>query len=279
MPAKKTGKEVADFDAELAAMAEQSSTLTNSSAGGKFFSTSGGILKFDDTPLPDNQMCVIIAAHCLENVYYEDDYDPGQVSPPTCFAFCKDPANIKTFGPPEDMDDAFERQSDTCHDCWANEFGSASKGKGKACSNRRRLAVLPAGTYDKDGDLELYDDAEHFASCEEAYLKVPVMSGKRFDNYLKQIADQMRKPLFAVYTRVYLEPDPKSQFTVNFELIEEIEDKDMLRSLMARYKSLHEEIDFPYAPPSEEEEEKPKPRAAANKKLTKGGGTRGRRKK
>lgn len=279
MPAKKnTGKEVVDFNAKLAEMAAKSSTLTNSTGGGKFFSTSAGVLKFDDSPLPGNQMAVIVIGHCLENVYYEGDYDPQAISPPTCFAFCKDPDLINEFGPPDDMDEAFEAQNDTCKGCWANEFGSAAKGKGKACSNRRRLALLPAGTYDKNGELELFDELEHYTECEEAYLKLPVMSGKGFDNYLKQVANQVGKPLFAVFTRIYLEPDPKSQFRVNFELIEDIDDEEWLQALFARYETIMEGIDFPYAPPSEEEEQ-PKAKAAASKKLTKRGGAAARGRK
>jgi hypothetical protein len=268
---KKTGTELVDYDAELAQYASKAATLTNSTGGGKFFSMQAGVLKFDDVPLPGNQMAVIVAAHALENVYYDQDFTPGTVVPPKCFAFCKDADDIADMAPHArvDEDDYFERQDDKCAGCWANEFGSASKGKGKACSNRRRLALLPAGTYDKAGNLELYDDVDHFSGCEEAYLKVPVMSGKLFDNYLKEVADQLNKPLFAVYTRVYLEPDARSQFAVKFELIEPVEDREVIRSLIERHKKLHEAIDFPYNPPSEEDE-KPKPKAAANKKLTGG---------
>lgn len=272
---KKTGTEVANYDEELAALAGQSATLTDSGGGGQFFSTRAGVLQFDDTPLPGNQACVIVAAWCLENVYYEGAFDPDNRTPPTCFAFCKNPDEKDEMGPHEkvDEDDAFERQADTCSVCPKNEWGSAETGRGKACSNRRRLALLPAGTYKSAGrnggfDLELIEDEEHFRTADAGYLKIPVMSGKGFDNYVKDVAEQFKRPLFGVYTRVYLTPDPKSQFKVNFELIEPVTDNAVLGALMERFRRLNDEIDFPYIP-FEEEEEAAKPRSAsANKKLT-----------
>lgn len=277
---KTTGTEVTNYDEELAKMAGASATLTNSGGGGRFFSTRAGVLQFDDVSLPGNQMAVIIGSWCLENVYYDTDFDPDNRTPPTCFAFCKDPSKKDEMGPdPEQLkDDAFDMQATQCSDCWANEWQSAAKGRGKACGNRRRLACLPAGTYSgkSHDELELIDDADHFRTCEEAFLKVPVTSGKGFDAYVRDIAEQFQKPLFAVYTRVFLTPDSKSQFKVNFELIEPVDDA-LIPTLMDRYRKLQETIDFPYVPFEEEEEEKPARRASAGKKLTgKGGAAKGR---
>lgn len=276
---KKTGTAVTNYDEELAKLAGGAAALTSSGGGGRFFSTRAGVLQFDDAPLPGNQMCVIVAAWCLENVYYDSDFDPDSRTPPACFAFCKNPDEKDEMAPnPEHLkDDVFDQQSEECADCPQNEWGSAAKGRGKACSNRRRLALLPAGTYTSAGrgggfELELFDDADHFASADAAFLKVPVMSGKGFDSYVRDVADQLKKPLFAVYTRVSVVPDPKSQFKVNFELIEPV-GSDLVPTLMARYKKLHEEIDFPYAKFEEAEEEKPAARSAS-KKLTKPKGRR-----
>lgn len=275
--AKKPSTAVTNYDEELAKLAGQSATLTDSGGGGRFFSTRAGVLQFDDSPLPGNQMCVIIAAWCLENVYYTEAFDADNRAPPTCFAFCKNPDEKEEMGPnPEHFkDDMFEMQNDTCEGCEQNEWGSNPKGRGKACSNRRRLACLPAGTYTSAGrnggyELELFEDAEHFATADVAYLKVPVMSGKGFDNYVRDVAEQLKKPLFAVYTRVWLSPDPKSQFKVNFELIEPVSD-EMIPALLARYKKLHDEIDFPYVKFESDDEPAAKP---AGKKLTKGKGRR-----
>lgn len=271
---------VANYDEELARLAGQSATLTNDTGGGRFFSTRAGVLQFDDTPLPGNQVCAIVASWCLENVFYDGAFDPDNRTPPTCFAFCKNPEEKEEMGPPEivDKEDVFTRQSDECKDCPQNEWGSASQGRGKACSNRRRLAILPAGTYKPLGrtgghELEIIDDEEHFRTAEPGFLKIPVMSGKGFDNYVKDVAEQFKRPLFAVYTRIYLTPDPKSQFKVNFELIEPV-DNALLGVLIERHKRIQEDIDFPYTPFTEEEAPQQGRSAAADKKLTKPRGKR-----
>jgi len=275
MAAKKPGTQVANYDDELAKLAGKSATLTDSGGGGRFFSTRAGVLQFDDAALPGNQMAVIIGAWCLENVYYAEAFDADNRTPPTCFAFCKNPEEKDEMAPHEavDKEDAFERQSDTCKPCPQNEWGSAERGRGKACSNRRRLACLPAGTYTSAGrgggfELSLIDDPEHFRTCEEAFLKVPVMSGKGFDAYVRDIAEQFNKPLFAVYTRIYMTPDPKSQFKTNFELIEPVSD-ELIPALMERYRKLHESIDFPYVVFEAEDDVARKP-TASSKKLTRG---------
>lgn len=280
-PAPAKGTAVANYDEELARLAGQSAHLTNSEGGGRFFSTKAGVLQFDDAAMPGNQMCAIIASWCLENVFYDGPYDPDNRAPPTCFAFCKDPDEKDDMGPPEivDKEEVFERQSDVCKDCPKNEWGSAAQGRGKACGNRRRLALIPAGTYRSMGrnggyELDLIEDEEHFRMAEEAFLKVPVMSGKGFDAYVKDVAEQLKRPLFAVYTRIYLTPDPKSQFKVNFELIEPV-DNSMIPALMERHRKSYEGIDFPYTP-FQEEEQDTKRTASASKKLTRGG-AKGRR--
>lgn len=272
---KKPTTAVANYDEELARLAGASTTLTDSGGGGKFFSTQAGVLQFDDVPLPGNQMCVIIGAWCLENVYYDGAYDAQNRTPPKCFAFCKNPDEKDEMAPHEKVDeeDDFERQADSCAECPKNEWGSAERGRGKACSNRRRLALLTGGIYKPAGrgayELEIIEDAEHFATTDEAYLKLPVTSGKAFDAYVREIAEQFRKPLFAVYTRIYLTPDPKSQFKVNFELLDEVP-QELIPALLDRYKKLHENIDFPYIPFQEDDDDKPAARQSSAKKLTRG---------
>jgi hypothetical protein len=182
------------------------------------------------------------------------------------------------MGPPKEVDeyDEFERQNDICKTCWANEWGSAERGKGKACSNRRRLALIPAGTYTpvKGGgfELEVEEDAAHYQSTDVAYMKLPVMSVKGFAAYLKQVAEQFKRPLHGVLTRIYVEPDPKSQFRVKFELIEVIEDADIMPVLMQRNKAVRDEIEFPYIPRSDDDEpeqKQPQRAAKSNAKLRK----------
>lgn len=253
---------LANWQEELAAQAKVAvaSEDTAATGGGRFFSTRAGVLSFDEAQLPGNQMACVIVDSIMENVYYEEKFDPDSKQPPTCYAFGRD---ADTMEPHEEVDkhEEFTRQSDLCKNCPQNEWGSADTGRGKACSNRRRLALIPAGTYRTLGkgggfELELEEDASHYANAELAYLKLPVMSVKGFASYLKQVAEQFGRPLHGVLTRIWLEPDPKSQFRIKFELIENAPD-DIIPVLMARHKAAMAEIEFPYIPRADDEEAKP----------------------
>lgn len=266
------GTALANWEEELAKQAQVAvqDESTAATGGGRFFSTRAGVLTYDDAKLPGNQMAVVILDSIMENVYYEGKFDPEQKTPPTCFAFGRD---ADTMEPHEEVDkhEEFTRQSDLCADCIRNEWGSAETGKGKACSNRRRLSLIPAGTYIPQGrgggfELELEDDESVLAKAEAGYLKLPVMSVKGYAAYMKQVAEQFRRPLHAVVTRVWLEPDPKSQFRVNFELIDTVPDH-MIPVVMARHNAASKEIDFPYIPRAADEEGEGQKPAKANNKL------------
>ena len=115
---KKTGTEVANWEKELAESAREQVQSEDTAAlgGGRFFSIRAGQLSIDDAPLPGNQMAVVILDSIMENVYYEEGFDPDVRTPPTCFAFGRD---AETMGPPDEVDkhDEFTRQSDLCKDC------------------------------------------------------------------------------------------------------------------------------------------------------------------
>jgi hypothetical protein len=56
-----------------------------------------------------------------------------------------------------------------------------------------------------------------------------------------------------VITRVYLEPDPKSQFRVKFEMMDLLP-PELFPIIMARYEEASAGIIFGYPPPSGEAE-------------------------
>lgn len=259
-PKKEPGTEIVDWEAQMAAEAELAAGAQRAaSGGGKFFSMKAGVLSFDGNPMPGNQMAVIILADILENSWYEGAYDPSTPASPKCFAFAHHEEALEPHSA-VDNEDYFERQHDVCSGCPRNEWGSAQTGKGKDCKNVQRLSVIPAGQYKAKGsgrnqtfELEMYDDETHFAKAEEAFLKLPVMSVKHYAAYVKQLAADVRRPPYAVVTNVFLEPDPKSQFKVSFELIDVV-DKDLLSVVNSRHKKAKAAIDFPYSPPREEED-------------------------
>jgi hypothetical protein len=121
------------------------------------------------------------------------------------------------------------------------------------------MALLPAGYFipkkkSKDFDAEIIEDRDHYESADIAYIKLPVTSVKDYARYVNQLSSQYRLPPMAVITRVYLEPDPKTQFRVKFELIQELPE-DVLDTILERHEEAKANIIFGYAPPSPEARE------------------------
>ncbi len=207
--------------------------------GGNFLSTKGGVLTFNEQAMPGNQAVVVVVDSVRENTYYPAKFDPDLPMPPTCFAFGR---NKDLMAPHPSMAsrlDYFQPQHQECAGCPMNEWGSADTGRGKACQNRRRLSLLPAGYYSpkkgsRDFDLDLFTDETAFQTGDVAYLRLPVTSVAEWSKYVNQVAASLQRPPYGVVTRVYVEPDPKSQYKVRFEMIEQVSD-DLARIVMARH--------------------------------------------
>ena len=251
-----TGTQLTTYNEEWAKQA-QSYAEQEQMAGGTFLSTRGGTLSFGEETLPGNQACVIILDAVKENTFYANEFDPDQRAAPTCYAFGR---GLEELAPHPSMQTApeyFVPQSMECKTCPWNEWGSADKGRGKACQNRRRLALVPAGYYQakhrsRDFDLHLFDDPKHFQQAEVAFIKLPVLSVKNWSKYVTQLDAQLHRPPHGVITRIYLEPDPKSQYKVNFELIEEVPDS-LFNVIMARHEEATKAVIQGYQPPQEDD--------------------------
>ena len=211
-----------NYDEELARMAQAAAGMEASAGGGTFFSLRGGILSLNEQAIPGNQMAVVVLDHNLLNVYYGDKYDPDSPQPPTCYAIGTDEA---TMGPHKDVVARNQGQNETCAGCPMNAWASADTGRGKACRNTRRLAMVPAGELTRDGRFTPFTDEEHFKTAPIAGLTLPVTSVKGWANQVKTVANAMKLPPLGVMMRVSTEPDPKTQFKVKFELLGEVPKK------------------------------------------------------
>lgn len=273
MAKKPTGTEVVDWEAEMKQQAVVAAAAQRSGGGGgNFFSLKAGVLTFGDNPMPGNQMGVIILADIMENSWYDGPYDPTTPTSPKCFAFGHEEADME---PHEavDNDAYFDRQHPQCSGCPHAEWGSAPIGKGKACKNVMRLALIPAGQYKGTGkgrnqtfEFEPYDDPEHFRRAEVAFLKIPVTSVNGYAKYVKQLAADLNRPPHGVVTLIYLEAHPKYQFQVKFELMDTV-DKELLPIIMPRHKAELVSIGFPYQPPQDEDDSQDNAPARSNNKL------------
>lgn len=248
---KPTTTAIVKWEEELAKQAEVSAGMEANTGGGQFFSVKSGILQWQDAPVVGNQMAVVIVDAIMENVYYEGKYDPDTPQGPVCFAFGRDE---KSMAPHSVVVEAGNQQcgaSGLCEGCDMNQWASADTGKGKACRNTRRLAMIPAGNFTKSGDLELYDDPDHFEKAQIGFMKLPVTSVKGYASFVKQVAATLRRPPHGIVTRVSVVPDAKTQFKVLFEAIENV-DNSLMPAIMKRHEEAKATIDFPYTPVEDE---------------------------
>jgi hypothetical protein len=258
--ARKKTTAMAQWDRELAELANEAADQEAGTGGGSFFSLRGGQLTFDGAPVPGNEMAVVVLDSVMENVYFEGDFDPDNPAGPKCYAYAREESALK---PHEAVKSP---QSEQCSDCPHNQWGTADRGRGKACKNRRRLGVLSGGTITR-GDVELEEDPDHFARAELGILPLPPTSLNSWGAYVKSLAVTKRPPL-AVYTRVSVVADPKTQFKVQFELIQTVPN-EIVAVLLKRNKELRETngLDFPY--PEREEVSAPAPKKGTRRKTTK----------
>ena len=230
-----------NWDEELAKQAQVAAGMEESVATGQFFGLKGGLLTWNDSPIPGNQMAVIIIDHILENVYYDGRFDPDTPQAPTCFAFGRDD---KTMAPHKVVMEAGANKDSECSECELNQWGSADTGRGKACRNVRRLAMIPAGTLD-GSKFKMFDDAAHFENASIGYMKLPVTSVKGYAGFVKQVAAALKRPPHGIITKVSVVSDPSTQFKVIFEPLMEVPN-ELMRTIMKRNEEVRAVIEFPY---------------------------------
>lgn len=262
---KKTGTEMVKWDEELAKYADQSAAAeANAGTGLRSFSLRAGVLSIDDNPMPNNEMAVIVLDHIFENTFYLEEYDPDNPTPPSAYALGRDEAELRWHEDsiPE-LEDGEKIAGELCSESSINQWGSADKGRGKACRNLRRLLMIPAGTINKKtGEFEMIDDEEHYATVKPAFMKLPPTSTTNWSNYVKQLAGSLRKPPFVIATRIKVVPDQKSQFKVTFEALEEMPE-ELFNVLLKRHKEAEQLIMQPYDMSERDEpREKPQRRGA-----------------
>lgn len=148
-------------------------------------------------------MDVVILDFVARNVYYEGAYDADSIQPPNCFA----QGFAKNGGAPQsDMlvpnPQAQDIQAASCAVCPLNAFKTGRNGKGKACQNRRILAVLPPDSTKPEDDLWL--------------LNLSPSSLQDFDNYVDALRTLHGLPPVAFVTELRLKPAGAS-VAVTFE--------------------------------------------------------------
>jgi len=218
---------------------------------GKFMSFKSGVMSANDTPLPGNSIDCIIIGSCHERTFYSKPYNPNVITSPDCYAFgvADEEGLVPEMLPHADV---AKPMHTSCTGCPMDEWKSDIQGgRGKGCKEIRRLAILP---------LDSLKDPSKILGTAEMYARVPVMSVVKWAAYTHLLAAHKTAP-FAVVSRMFLLPDARSQFTVNFELKAKITDDDVLSALWNKHVLVQQGINFPYEAITE-----PEPAPAPGKK-------------
>lgn len=248
--------EVVNYQERFAEMAQQArETERVPTGGGRFMSTKSGVLSFNDEAMPGNQVAAIILSSAFENTYYEQAWSPGSLDSPACYALGFQEEELGPHPAMQDDPDHFTPQAESCASCPMSEWGSSRTGRGKACQQRRRLYMVPAGFYSQAAnggwELDVFDDPADLVDLTPALLKVPVTSTKNWAKYVHEISREFQRPPAGVITRVYLEPDAKSQFQVKFSVVDLVPN-EMLDTVFSLIEQAEREVTRPYYHSEEE---------------------------
>lgn len=225
------GQAMVKWDEKFAALAKKSTKIAdNFAGGGNFVKLQGGQLQYQGAVVPGNEMDVVVIDHILLNLFYEGRFDSDNPTSPVCFAFGEDAKEMR----PHEKSLKPQDDGNGCSECPNNEWGSADTGRGKACKNSARLALISRG------------DLEDVANAEVAYLQLPVTSTKLWAGHVRSVDETFKRPPLGVITNVKVVPDKDTQFKVQFKTVELIEDSDVIAALFERYEKVTKEIDFPY---------------------------------
>jgi len=210
---KSTKKEVAlpaDWERQMAADAKEEYQEESKVSGGSIVTLSTKDKRFSlgDDDL-GNEIDVVVADSAFEHAYYDRPYDEDNPSPPACFAIGKVEKDLVPHP------DSPVPQHENCKDCPWNEFESAAVGKGKACKNKRRLALFAHG-----------DDG--LSTEQMVILPIAPTGLKNYAIYAKGVNAKLKRPTYAVVTTMGFS-DKKSYPIVTHKMHSVLEKDDVGR--------------------------------------------------
>lgn len=193
---------------------------------GVYLSFKSGVMSINDVPVPGNRMPIIVLDSVFENKYYEGRYNPNKIVSPTCWAIAREDSEL---APNKELVD--DQQSIKCEGCERNEWGSdPDGGRGKACKNTRRVAIIHADAL-KGGPAAI-------KKADVIVFSPPVTSVKNYSAFANQVATVLKVPPLAIEAEIAVEPDAKNQFSVHFRANSQIEDESLLVALLEKRESI-----------------------------------------
>lgn len=219
--APKTGTAVLSIQQQIAQqLARQNAAAASLRSGGSYIGFKNAQLKVDGISIPANQLDVRVLAVLGERAYYSKDFDADAVQVPDCYA----------LDTPEPHPQAKVPQASSCAECPHNKWGSAPRGKGKACRESARVIVIPANV--------------PVATAQMYTAKVPVTSLGTVTNFSARCG-QANKLMGEFVTKLSVTEDKKTFFKVHLTPVEITADMDM-ETLLKAQNAAYDLANTPY---------------------------------
>jgi hypothetical protein len=192
-PSPAPRKDLMSYDEAFAKLQARAQTELEKEAntgaeGSLFMNVEGKEFSIGDEEEFGDSIQVVVLASSFFNAYYDSPYVPGQKSAPACYAVASSEDEMAP------ADNAPAPQADACANCPLNEYESAANGRGKACSNKRRLAFILLA------DLEA-------GNPRIVQMNIPPTGLKFWGRYVKSIARQYSMSPAGVVTRFDFDED------------------------------------------------------------------------
>ncbi len=157
----------------------------------------------------------VIVDFIRANAWYDEAFHEDEIALPGCMALS---VTGEEMAPLEGVP---AKQNDTCDGCELNAWGSADVGRGKACAEQYRLAILAVGP------------GETYATCEMATVTCPPTSKKNFGAYVRAIEDKTGRPPLAFLTEMAFDDDFDHP-VLTFEVSKAFKDAATLTAILGR---------------------------------------------
>lgn len=183
---------------------------------GRYQGDERALVDKDDEPLTKILAVFAGSSPRISKAFYEHNYQSGSDAPPDCFSNDGIRPDASVADP----------QNDLCATCPKNQFGSAvtdNGSKGKACSDTRRTAVVPA------------EDLENIAYGGPMLLRIPPMS---LDNFKKLGAElkSRRIPLSAAVVQIGFDRETEYPL-LTFRLVGVVQSEEAAQTILEHAKA------------------------------------------
>jgi hypothetical protein len=180
---------VADAMAAMQAMVSGLAAKTGAVGGNTIRVTQDKQFMLPDGSKTADPLQVVIVDFTSMNVFYENDFDKNNITPPACFAIGDVPSTLAPSA------NSPVKQADDCASCPMAAWGSGKNG-GKACKNSRVMAVQLLVPDSETGEPSIYEDTPLWL------IKTSPTAIKGFDSYVKTVQRLFGVPPMGVVTTI-----------------------------------------------------------------------------